>query len=200
MKYILLGILLLVSLFSFGQEQWSTLNITGQIDKHWSVAMEGEQRYSYEKQYIRYFHYDFGLIRKVNSKLKIGLFYREIYEIKKGQRVIEHRPHIDAFYQQTSHLKWRIRLEQQYKEIDVDGLRFRVRPTYELKRFKQFDPFVQTELNFTEAGFTRNRFNVGVTINIGKLCIQPAYLAETLHNKGVLTTTNAIWVNNKISF
>jgi hypothetical protein len=200
MKYMILLGIIFIPFLIYSQEQWSTLNISGQINKHWSVAMEGEQRYNYDKEVVRYFHYDIGLIRKINNKLKIGLFYREIYEIKKGIRVIEHRPHIDAFYQANQHWKFRTRLEYQFKEIDPDVLRFRIRPNYDFKWFKNGDPYIQTELNFTEKGFTRNRFNAGVTINLGKFQIQPGYLLESLYNNGQFTNINVMWVNSKISF
>ena len=110
MKKIL--ILLLLPIFAFGQqEQWTTLNITGKLNNNWSIAMEGEQRYSWEKDYIRYLHYDAGLIRTINKNLKLGLFYREIYEIKKDVRVLEIRPHADAFITHGKHWKWRVRME-----------------------------------------------------------------------------------------
>jgi len=192
---------ILFPLFAFGQqEQWTTLNVTGKLDKNWIVAMEGEQRYSWEKDYIRYFHYDAGLIRVINKNLKLGFFYREIYEIKKGNRVLELRPHADAFINHGKHWKWRVRLEYQEKEIDEDLFRFRVRPTYELRKFKQGDPFVQTELNFTKYGFTRNRFNAGLSFNFQKIVIQPAFLLESLNRGGDWNHVTAIWINNKINF
>jgi hypothetical protein len=199
MKKILFFILF--PFFVFGQqEQWTTLNVTGKLDKNWIVAMEGEQRYSWEKDYIRYFHYDAGLIRVINKNLKLGVFYREIYEIKKGNRVVEIRPHTDAFISHGKHWKWRVRLEYQEKEIDEDLFRFRVRPTYELRKFKQADPFIQTELNFTKYGFTRNRFNFGLSFNFQKIVIQPAFLLESLNRNGEWKHIPAIWINNKINF
>jgi hypothetical protein len=194
-------ILLLFPIFVFGQqEQWTTLNINGKLNKKWSVAMEGEQRYSWQNSYVRYFHYDVGLIRTINEHLKVGLFIREIYEIKKGQRVIEHRPHTDAFITHGKHWKWRVRLEYQEKEIDEDLWRFRIRPTYELNKLKQADPFIQTEFNFTKYGFTRNRFNTGLTFHWGKITIQPAFLLESINRGDYWTHTTAVWINNKISF
>lgn len=200
MKKILL-FLLLLPIFTFGQdEQWTTLNISGKLDKKWSIAMEGEQRYSWEKDYVRYFHYDAGLIRTFNSHLKVGVFFREIYEIKNKVRVIEHRPHIDAFVTHGKHWKWRVRLEYQSKEFDEDLWRFRIRPTYELNKFKQADPFIQTELNFTKYGFTRNRFNTGLTFHWGKFTTQPAFLLESLNKGTHWQHVTAIWINNKINF
>lgn len=176
------------------------MNISGKLNNDWSVAMEGEQRISYSMGKIRYLHYDFGVIRKINDDLKIGFFYRELYEIKKGIKVNEVRPHIDAFYVVNKHWKFRIRLEYQDKEITDDVLRFRIRPNYDFKLFKNYDPYVQTELNFTKDGFTRNRFNAGITINLGKFQIQPGYVSELLYTNGTFLNTNIVWVNNKINF
>lgn len=199
MKKLLL--LLLFPIFSFGQqEQWTTLNISGKLDKKWSVVMEGEQRYNLVNSYVRYFHYDAGAIRTINDHLKVGFFYRELYEIKSGKRAIEHRPHTDAFVTHGKHWKWRVRLEYQMKEFDEDILRFRIRPTYELHKLKQGDPFIQTELNFTKYGFTRNRANIGLTFHFGKFTIQPAYLMESLNKGTYWVHIPTIWINNKISF
>jgi len=194
-------IFLLFPIFAFGQqEQWTTFNISGKLDKNWSLAMEGEQRYSWERNHIRYFHYDAGLIRTINKNLKLGIFYRELYEIKKDVRVIELRPHTDAFITHGKHWKWRVRMEYQEKEIDEDLWRFRIRPTYELNKLKQADPFIQTELNFTKYGFTRNRFNMGLTFRWGKLISQPAFLLESINRGGNWTHIKVIWINSKISF
>jgi hypothetical protein len=194
-------VLFLFPILAFGQqEQWTTLNITGKLDKNWIIAMEGEQRYSWENGYIRYFHYDAGLIRTINKNLKLGIFYREIYEIKKGVKVIELRPHTDAFITHGKHWKWRVRLEYQEKEIDEDLFRFRIRPTYELNKLKQADPFIQTELNFTKYGFTRNRFNAGLTFRLDKFTIQPAFLLESINKGEYWKHTKAIWINSKINF
>ena len=115
-------------------------------------------------------------------------------------RVIEHRPHVNAFVTHGRHWKWRVRLEYQAKEFDEDLFRFRIRPTYELNKFKQADPFIQTELNFTKYGFTRNRFNTGLTFHWGKFTTQPAFLLESLNRGDHWKHVSAIWINNKISF
>ena len=120
----ILALLLLMPIFSFAQqEQWTTFNLSGKLDRKWSVTAEGEQRYSWQNNYTRYFHYDAGLIRSVDNHLKVGLFYRELYEIKRGTRVIEKRPHVDAFITHGKHWKWRMRLEYQMKELDRKSTR-----------------------------------------------------------------------------
>lgn len=195
----LLLLLLLFPLFCVSQEQWSTLNISNKFNSKWSVATEAEQRYSFSLDKTRYFHYDVGAIRTVSKRWKVGLFYRKIYEIKNGIKVEENRPHIDGFYSDNKHWKVRTRLEYQFKEISEDVLRFRIRPNYDFHIFKNFDPYIQTELNFTKEGFTRNRFNAGITINYHHWQIQPGYLLESL-NKHPWNHTNVFWINTKLNF
>jgi len=194
----LLVILLLIPIICFSQERWVTINYSGKINDKWSGATEGEQRYSYTLNKTRYFHYDVGIIRTLSSKWQLGFFYREIYEIKNNMRVEEIRPHIDAFYN-YQHWKARIRLEYQIKETPESGWRFRIRPNYDFKLFKNFDPYIQNELNFTKDGFTRNRFNTGITINYHHWQLQPGFLLESL-NKHPWQHTNVFWLNTKLSF
>lgn len=198
MKKLIL-LLLFFPLFCFSQEQWSTLNISGKLNNKWSIAVEGEQRYSYSASRVRYFHFDAGVIRKLSNKWKLGFFYREIYEIKSNVRVTEFRPHIDAFYNDNKHWKARIRMEYQIREVGEDGWRFRIRPNYDFRIFKNFDPYIQNEFNFTKAGFTRNRFNAGITINYHQLQIQPGYLLESL-NRHPWQHINVFWINTKFNF
>jgi hypothetical protein len=198
-KNLLLLIILLFPVLSFSQEQWSTLNINGNLNNKWNIAVEGEQRYSYSLSKVRYFHFDAGIIRKLSSKWRLGFFYREIYEIKNNIRVTEFRPHVDAFYNDNKHWKARIRMEYQIREIGEDGWRFRIRPNYDFKLFKNFDPYIQTELNFTKDGLTRNRLNTGITINYHQLQIQPGYLLESIY-KNTWNHTNVVWINTKLIF
>ena len=194
-----LFILLLFPLLSKSQENWTTLNISGKLNNTWSIAIEGEQRYSHEMSKVRYFHFDVGAVKKISNRWRLGLFYREIYEIKNGIRVTEFRPHINAFYSDNKHWKIRTRLEYQFKEISPDVLRFRIRPTYEFHIFKNFDPYIQNEFNFTKVGFTRNRFNAGITINYHYWQIQPGYILESL-NKNPWNHINVLWINTKLNF
>jgi hypothetical protein len=59
---------------------------------------------------------------------------------------------------------------------------------------------IQTEINLTKYGFTRNRFNTGLTFHFGKITIQPAFLLESLNKEGYWTHTQVIWINSKIIF
>ena len=74
--------------------------------KSFTVVLEQEARYG-ETQV--YHHTDAGLVYKLNDKLSLGGFYREIFEIKGDDRVREIRPHIDIFYKSLPSLKFRIK-------------------------------------------------------------------------------------------
>jgi hypothetical protein len=195
-------LLLLVFLFPMiviGQEiqSWNTLNIKGKIDDKWTIAMEPESRYSDK---LEYFHLDVGIVYKVNDKLKVGGYYREIFEIKDDIRVREIRPHIDVFYKPCSSFSLRIRNEYQIKEFTDNLWRIRFRPTYTYKVNKWFAPFVQTEPFFTHKGFVRNRFNIGPGFVIGKLWLKPGYMLQTDVKNNTIKQTHIVWINTGFKF
>jgi len=180
-------------------ENWNTLNVKGKINDDWTLTIEGEQRYNHPNQHVRYFHTDIGLVFKVNRKLSIGGYYRELYEIKGGERVMEIRPHLDFFYKFHDRWKVRVRNEYQIKEYTDNLLRFRVRPTYTYKINEFFSPFIQTEGFFVGVTLVRNRLNPGVAIKIGKMVIETGYLLEST-NKSGWNHIHIIWLNTKIKF
>ena len=180
-------------------ENWSTLNIKGKINSKLTIAIEGEQRYNYPNNNVRYFHTDLGLVYKVNKKLSIGCYYRELYELKSEGRVMEVRPHLDFFYKFNDEWKVRVRNEYQIKEFAEDLYRFRLRPTYKYKLNNTFSPFVQTEGFFVGTKLVRNRFNPGVAIKIGKMVIEQGYMLES-NNKTEWSHIHIFWINTKIKF
>lgn len=188
---------------SFSQttnESWNTINLSGKFKNGSTFVAEGEQRYNITNNYVRYFHYDVGYIKKFNNKISLGLFYRELYEIKSGRRVSEHRPHVDLFYKYNDNWSLRARAEYQFKEVSKDIWRIRLRPMYQSSFFKNCNPYVSNEVFFWEEGVQRNRFNIGLTIKKGSYEVQPGYLLESLNNSGTWTQRNVIWINNKIKF
>ena len=180
-------------------ENWSTLNIKGLLNPKLTIAIEGEERYNYPSNQVRYFHTDVGLIKKVSDKLSIGAFYRELYELKNDSRVMEVRPHLDIFYKINSNWKVRIRNEYQIKEISEDLFRFRVRPTWKTPLNKTASAFVQTEGFFVGTTLVRNRFNPGVAIKLNKIVVEPGYMLES-NRKGDWSHIHIFWINTKIKF
>jgi len=180
-------------------ENWTTLNIKGEINPKLTVVIEGEQRYNHPNQHIRYFHTDLGLLYKVSDKLSIGGYYRELYEIKGVDRVTEIRPHLDFFYKPNDIWKVRVRNEYQIKEYSDNLFRFRLRPTYTYKINETFSPFIQTEGFFVGANLVRNRFNPGIAIKLNKIVIEPGYMLES-NNKIGWSHIHIFWLNTKIKF
>lgn len=180
-------------------ENWSTLNIKGNLSPNLVIAIEGEERYNYPSNQVRYFHTDVGLIKKVSDKLCIGAFYRELYELKNDSRVMEVRPHLDIFYKINRNWKVRIRNEYQIKEISEDLFRFRVRPTWKRELNKAASAFVQTEGFFVGTTLVRNRFNPGIAIKLNKIVVEPGYMLES-NNKSEWSHIHIFWINTKIKF
>ena len=204
-KNIVLFLLLPTSLFSQTYESWNTINVSGKLSKNTTLLVEGEQRYNFTESRVRYFHYDIGYCVKLNQKNKLGLYVRDIYEMKKNYRIHEFRPHLDYFYE-SGNWKIRTRAEYQIKEIYGNNWRFRIRPLYQSDLFRNINPYFSTEFNFTEKGITRNRTNIGLTIKSGDIEIQPGYLIESngaysLRNFKHLSNwsyRNSLWINFKV--
>jgi len=180
-------------------ENWTTLNIKGKLNTKLTLVVEGEQRYNHPNRRIRYFHVDLGLVYKVNDKLSIGGYYRELYELKGKERVMEIRPHLDFFYKSNDKWKVRVRNEYQIKECSDNLYRFRLRPTYTYKINETFNPFIQTEGFFVGVKLVRNRFNPGIAIKLNKIVIEPGYMLES-NNKTEWTHIHIFWINTKIKF
>ena len=180
-KLLLLIFLLPISLMGQEFECWATLNMKIKPSKPLTVILEQEARYG---EIQVYHHTDMGLLFTINSKVSIGGFYREIFEVKNDFRVREIRPHIDIFYNPLYSLKFRVRTEHQIKEITDDITRFRVRLTYTYPTKKIVGTYSQTELFFTTDGFVRNRFNVGANIKFNKFSVKPGYMLQTSIKNG----------------
>ena len=198
MKKLLFTIFLL-PLTILGQESqsWNTLNIKGKVSEKWTIAMEPESRYSDK---MVYFHLDVGMVYKVTDKLKVGGYYREIFEIKSDERVHEMRPHLDIFYKFNKSFSVRIRNEYQIKEISDNLFRLRIRPTYTYKVNDWFSPFIQTEPFLTTKGFVRNRLNIGPGFTYKKLWIKPGYMLQTNYKNNTFDNLHILWVNMGFKF
>jgi hypothetical protein len=178
-----------------GQEfqSWNTFNIKGKLGDKWELAAEPELRYSLSD--IEYFHFDIGVIYKVVGDLKIGVYYREIFENKSNIRVHEMRPHIDVFYKFNKYFKVRLRNEYQIKQISDNVWRIRVRPTFTYKIHNLFQPYIQTEPFFTDKGFVRNRLNIGIGLVHKKMWFKPGYQLQTDLKNGIVSQIHTLWIN-----
>ena len=183
-------------------EVWGTVKVTGKLSEKFMIAAEGENRYNFTQHTIRYFHYDLGFIYKLNDDWSIGGFYRGIYLNKDdfNSRVII--PHVDIFHR-WDEFKFRARLEYiLFEEIDLnDQFRLRLQPTWQSNFWNNFNPFVQTELFISEDKvFNRNRFNIGITIKLGSLQLQPGYVLESNLKNEEWIDRNIFWLNTKFKF
>ena len=100
-----------------------------------------------------------------------------------------------------SDFKFRTRLEYIVKYGDYENkFRLRIRPSYQMSIWKNFNPFIQDEIFLSDIDeFSRNRLNIGISINIWKFVLQPGYLLESNH-KDLWTNRNILWINTKIKF
>ena len=114
-------------------------------------------------------------------KIKIGIYYREIYDLKKDGRVSEIRQHLDITYQLNDNMKIRLRNEYRIKEVNDNVFRYRLRYSYSLKLFDNYNPFVQNEIFLSENSFIRNRINLGLNIKFEKtpFVFKPSYILES---------------------
>ena len=199
-KYFFLLIFLFIAIDANAQdyEIWGTLKVHGQINDKWAIEAEGENRYNFNTGNIRYLHYDVGALYSINKSFKVGLFYRDIFETENDVITRITIFHGDVVYS-ISRFKVRTRLEYIIKYHQYENkFRLRIRPGYQTNLWKNFNPFIQDEIFLSDIDeFTRNRLNIGVTINISKFQIQPGYLLESNYN-GV--NRNIFWINTKIKF
>ena len=181
-------------------EIWTTFNVSGNISDKFKIALEGEDRYSHKTDNIKYFHYDMGLIYKISDKFSAGLFYREIYANNKEFSIRLPQPHVDVFYKEPIGFKFRTRVEyQMFKELDHQ-FRLRLRPGFQFKFWKNYNPFIQSEVFISQKyTLTRNRFSTGITMKFGKIEIQPNYTLES-NNKEIWSNRNIVWINTKFKF
>ena len=149
---------------------------------------------------MEYFHFDVGMVYNLTGNLKVGGYYREIFEIKYGIRVHEKRPHLDLFYKFNKSFKVRIRNEYQIKESGKEVWRLRIRPTYTYKVNNWFSPFVQIEPFFTTKGFVRNRFNIGPGFMYKKLWVKPGYMLQTNYKNHNFGNLHIFWLNMGLKF
>ena len=161
-------------------ENWSVFDIAGKVKKNIELKFEYKNKYSHEDSQLKSSHVDFGMNYKIN-KLTIGGFYREIYEIKKENRVSEFRPHLDFSYKFNDNLKLRLRNEYRIKELSDNAFRFRLRFSYSLNIWDNFNPFFQNEIFISKKKLVRDRVNLGINIKINNtpFKIKPSYLLET---------------------
>ena len=175
-------------------EDWINIDVAGEINKKLELKLEYQHKYSHEDNRIRSSHVDMGVTYKVN-KFSIGGFYREIYEMKGGNRVTELRPHLDLFYKINDNLKLRLRNEYRIKELNDNVFRYRLRLAYSLNVWDNYNPFFQNEINFSEGSLVRDRIIFGLSIKIkdSQFKIKPSYIFESNRKESSSEPNSFLW-------
>ena len=114
--------------------------IQGEIFDDIEVKLEYRNKYDNSARESKQGRIDLGFAYKL-KKLKIGLYYREIYNLKNDLRVSEFRPHLDITYKLNDNMKIRYRNEFRIKELDDNVFRHRLRYSYSLKIFDNYNSF-----------------------------------------------------------
>ena len=83
---------------------WPTIDVQGDIFDDFEVKIEYRNKYDNSSKESKQGRIDLGVAYKL-KKFKVGLYYREIYNLKKEGRVSEIRPHLDITYKLNDNMK-----------------------------------------------------------------------------------------------
>ncbi len=199
-KYIVFVIFLIFSITDLKSQSvfqtWPTIDIQGEVFDDVEVKIEYRNKYDHSSKESKQGRIDLGVAYKL-KKIKLGIYYREIYNLKKEGRVSEIRPHLDITYKLNDNMKIRLRNEYRVKELENNLFRYRLRYSYSLELFDNYNPYVQNEIFISENQFTRNRISLGLNIKFKKtpFVFKPNYIFES--NRKV-SNENITWFQNNI--
>lgn len=160
-------------------QTWPTFDVNGKVSDHLEIKFEYRNKYDNGENESKSSRIDMGFNYKL-KKLTVGIFYREIYEVKGEKRVSEFRPHLDFTYKLNDNMKIRLRNEYRIKEISNNAFRYRLRYSYSFNLWDNYNPFAQNEIFISENKLVRNRISLGFSVKIKKtpFRIKPSYLFE----------------------
>lgn len=199
-KHIVFVIFLILSINDLKSQSvfqtWPTIDIQGEIFDDIEVKFEYRNKYDHSSKESKQGRIDLGVAYKL-KKIKLGIYYREIYNLKKEGRVSEMRPHLDITYKLNDNMKIRLRNEYRAKELENNLFRYRLRYSYSLELFDNYNPYVQNEIFISENQFTRNRISLGLNIKFKKtpFVFKPNYIFES--NRKV-SNENITWSQKNI--
>lgn len=178
--------MVLVSLASNGRvcfadgdfQFWSTVGVSFDVDKDWSVAAEKHLKFGNDAGRLLYHHTDIGLTYKsLVEWIDIGFNFKQVYqEQSDGSWSRENRPHLNITLKGrlgTLDFSDRSRIEYRDKEYGDDLWRYvnklEIALPYEFTRFK-FRPYIadQVYINLDGSGFEKNRIYTGVTFELSE--------------------------------
>ena len=179
-RIIIFFLFLSTNLFSQSRFQtWPTISLKGEVIDNLDVKFKYRNKYDHKESSSVTSWFNMGLEYKLN-KSSFGIYYRELHRIKSSEK----RPHLDITYQLNDNMKIRLRNEYRIKEINDNVFRYRLRYSYSLKLFDNYNPFVQNEIFLSENSFIRNRINLGLNIKFEKtpFVFKPSYILESNRN------------------
>ncbi len=213
-SFILIGfILMLVArVYAYNDHDfqvWNTDVEEFKVNKDAKIALEQEFRWGNNASEFYYQHYDIGFFYNLRKWLNIGGGYRHVYELKKGKFKVENEPYV------TATLLWgllgfkfddRSRIEYRHFDYQADSWRFRNKFTVKLPwKFTKLEiqPYLADEifLDFQNKAFSRNRFSVGLAINLTKnLKAEMYYLLQSSRSANKWVDANVLGTKVKLVF
>lgn len=216
-RYIITFILILsfsVSALAFENgdfQYWNSESLTWKVNKDWSASLEEEFRFGDNSGTLYYQHSDLGATYSGLAKwLDIGINYRQIFDIKKDNWDIEHRPHLNGTVKFDLYgfgLSNRSRFEYRIIEHKDDELRYRNKSTIKLQKFTQFEiqPYIADEIfiDFDIGELNKNRTYFGFSFKVLKnLKAELFYLfqSDKKKDKDKWTSYNILGTKVKLQF
>jgi len=157
---------------------WHTENQEFKLNDKFKITTEEEFRWGDDASQFFYQHYDAGLVYSLNKNLDLGMNYRQVYELRSGNKFREeNRPHINATVKYELYgfkLDDRNRLEYRHFDWQEDAWRYRnkfgLRSPWKFTKF-EIQPYVSDEMFVSFSGinqFDENRFSPGVAFSLTK--------------------------------
>ncbi|MBI1882597.1 MAG: DUF2490 domain-containing protein [Chlamydiae bacterium] len=160
-------------------QYWNTEAIEGKMTDQWKAYAEAEFRFGDNVSEFYYQHTQLEIAYKITDWLELAPAYRQVWELFTSTKeedddwFTEYRPMLNA----TLKHKWegwdisdRNRLEFREFEVKDDAIRYRNKLTLKSPwkwTHLGINPFIADEVFFQEdAGFNRNRLQVGVGMKI----------------------------------
>ena len=189
---------------------WHTETQEVDLKKGAKAVFDEEFRYGDDASELYYQHYDAGLAYDVNKYLATSINYRQIYEGEKGKFSPEYQPYINII---PKYELYGFKLEDRnrfsfklYDDSRADVVEYRNRLLIKSPwKFTPLgiQPYVSDEvfMYLNSAWWRRNRFSVGVTMDIIKnIKGDIYYILQSTKKLGRWTDANILGLKVKVAF
>ncbi|MDD5437110.1 MAG: DUF2490 domain-containing protein [Candidatus Omnitrophica bacterium] len=189
---------------------WHTEGQDVNLKKGAKLLVEEEFRYGDSAGELYYQHYDVGLAYDVNKYLTTSINYRQIYEGEKGKFKPEYEPHLNITpkcelygFKIEDRNRFALKLYDDKRE-DIVQYRNRllVRAPWKFTPLG-IQPYVSDEVfvKLNNAAWNRNRFAVGVTLDLLKnIKGDIYYMLQSTKKPGRWTDANILGLKLKALF